>query len=72
MRVRVEREGPVTTVVLARPQVADAVDRQTAQELAEAFAAFGADDGAHAAVLCGEGPNSCGGADLERIAAGAS
>jgi enoyl-CoA hydratase len=70
MRVRVERQGPVTTVVLARPQVANAVDRQTAQELVDAFAAFEADDGAHAAVLCGDGPNFCGSADLKQIAAG--
>jgi enoyl-CoA hydratase len=70
MRVRVERQGPVTTVVLARPQVANAVDRQTAQELVDAFAAFDADDGARAAVLCGDGPNFCGGADLKQIAAG--
>lgn len=70
MRVRVEREGPVTTVVLARPQVANAVDRQTAQELVDAFAAFDADDGARAAVLCADGPNFCSGADLKQIAAG--
>ncbi|HEV7805170.1 MAG TPA: enoyl-CoA hydratase-related protein, partial [Solirubrobacteraceae bacterium] len=70
MRVRVERQGPVTSVVLARPQVANAVDRQTAQELVDAFAAFDADDGARAAVLCGDGPNFCGGADLKQIAAG--
>jgi enoyl-CoA hydratase len=70
MRVRVERQGQVTTVVLARPQVANAVDRQTAQELVDAFAAFDADDGAHAAVLCADGPNFCSGADLKQIAAG--
>jgi enoyl-CoA hydratase len=68
--VLVERRGPVTTVVLARPRAANAVDRQTAQELADAFRAFDADDGALAAVLCGEGENFCGGADLKAIAAG--
>jgi enoyl-CoA hydratase len=70
MSVLVERRGPVTTVVLARPQVANAVDRQTAQELTDAFRIFDADDDALVAVLCGEGENFCGGADLKAIAAG--
>ena len=37
MTVRVEREGPVTTVVLDRPAVRNAVDGPTAAALAEAF-----------------------------------
>ena len=71
MPVLVERRGPVTTVVLARPAAANAVDRRTAEELAGAFREFEADDDALAAVLCGEGANFCGGADLKAIAAGA-
>jgi enoyl-CoA hydratase len=70
MPVRVERQGPVTTVVLSRPEVANAVDRETALELADAFRAFDADDAALAAVLCADGPNFCAGADLKRAAAG--
>jgi enoyl-CoA hydratase len=70
MPVRVERDGAVTTVVLARPQAANAVDRATAVELADAVRAFDADDEARAAVLCGEGPNFCAGADLKAVAAG--
>jgi enoyl-CoA hydratase len=70
MPLLVERRGPVTTVVLSRPAVANAVDRETALELADAFRAFDADDDAHAAVLCGDGPNFCAGADLKRVAAG--
>jgi enoyl-CoA hydratase len=70
MPVLVERHGPVTTVVLARPEVANAVDRETALELADAFRAFDADDAAHAAVLCADGPSFCAGADLKRVAAG--
>ena len=42
--VRVERAGPVTTVILSRPQVHNAVDRATARALADAFRAFQADD----------------------------
>jgi enoyl-CoA hydratase len=70
MPLLVERRGPVTTVVLSRPAVANAVDRETALELADAFRAFDADDDALVAVLCGEGGAFCAGADLKRAAAG--
>jgi enoyl-CoA hydratase len=70
MPVLVERSGPVTTVVLSRPEAANAVDRATALELADAFRAFEADDGALAAVLCADGPTFCAGADLKKVAAG--
>ena len=38
--VRVERSGPVTTVILNRPEVRNAVNGETAKALAEAFLAF--------------------------------
>ena len=61
MAVRVERSGPITTVVLSRPEVRNAVDRQTAEELAQAFRAFDADDEALVGVLAGDdGPVLCG------------
>ena len=60
MTVRVERDGPVTTVILDRPDMRNAVDGPTAAALAGAFRAFDADDGAHVAVLWGEiGRASC-------------
>jgi enoyl-CoA hydratase/carnithine racemase len=68
--VRVERAGPVTTVLLSRPAARNAVDRQTAQELADAFRAFDADDAAAVAVLHGEHGQFCAGADLKALAAG--
>ena len=64
MNVRVETAGPVTTVVLDRPEVRNAVDRATAEALAEAFRAFDADDAQHVAVLTGAGGTFCAGADL--------
>ncbi|HUJ25501.1 MAG TPA: crotonase/enoyl-CoA hydratase family protein [Myxococcales bacterium] len=70
MSVRVEKSGPVTTVVLHRPQVRNAVDRDTAQALADAFRAFDADGGARAGVLFGDGGTFCAGADLKAIATG--
>lgn len=70
MSVRVEREGPVTTVILSRPDVKNAVDRRTAEALADAFRAFDADPDARVAVLHGDGGTFCAGADLKAIASG--
>ncbi|MEW2512682.1 crotonase/enoyl-CoA hydratase family protein [Streptomyces sp. NPDC046870] len=67
MPVRTEREEYVTTVVLSRPEARNAVDGPTAAELADAFRAFEADDGARVAVLWGEGGTFCAGADLKAI-----
>jgi enoyl-CoA hydratase len=63
--VRVERDGPVTTVILSRPQARNAVDGVTALALADAFRAFDADADAAVAVLYGEGGVFCAGADLK-------
>lgn len=65
--VRIEREGPVLTVVLSRPQVRNAVDGPTSTALHDAFAAFEADDTAAVAVLWGEGGTFCAGADLKAV-----
>ncbi|WP_331446304.1 crotonase/enoyl-CoA hydratase family protein [Streptomyces xanthochromogenes] len=65
--VRSERRGPVTTVILSRPGVRNAVDGPTARALADAFRAFEADEEAAVAVLWGEGGTFCAGADLKAI-----
>jgi enoyl-CoA hydratase len=70
MTVTSERVGAVTTVVLSRPGVRNAVDRDTAQELADAFRAFEADDDASVAVFHGDGGTFCAGADLKAGATG--
>ena len=57
--VRVERDGPVTTVLLSGPERRNAVDGTTAKELVEAFGAFDADPYAAVAVLHGEGGVFC-------------
>lgn len=69
MSVIIERNGPVTTLILDRPAVRNAVDGPTAAALADAFRAFDADDSAAVAVLCGNG-NFCAGADLKALASG--
>jgi enoyl-CoA hydratase len=65
--VRVDRSGPVTTVILDRPDVRNAVDGPTAAALAEAFADFDADADAAVAVLFGAGGTFCAGADLKAV-----
>ena len=70
MSVRVEKNGPVTTIVLSRPEVKNAIDRATADALSSAFRAFDADETASVAVLHGEGGTFCAGADLGAFARG--
>lgn len=65
MTVRVERKGPVLTVIVDRPEARNAVDRPTAEGLSRAFREFEADPEAKAAVLFGAGGNFCAGADLK-------
>jgi enoyl-CoA hydratase len=67
MSVRAERSGPVTTVILDRPGVRNAVDGPTAAALASAFRDFDADEPAHVAVLWGAGGTFCAGADLKAV-----
>jgi enoyl-CoA hydratase len=68
--VHVEREGSVTTVTIDRPEVRNAVDRDTAQALAEAFRSFDADETASVAVLTGARGHFCAGADLKAVGEG--
>ncbi|MFF2555669.1 crotonase/enoyl-CoA hydratase family protein [Nocardia sp. NPDC058058] len=65
--VRVERNGPVTTVILHRPEARNAVDGPTARALADAFREFDADPDAAVAVLWGDGGTFCAGADLKGL-----
>ena len=70
MTVRTEKSGPVTTIILSRPEVRNAVDRPTADALATAFRDFDLDETAKVAVLWGEGGTFCAGADLGAISKG--
>lgn len=67
MSVTVEKQGPVTTVILYRPEARNAVDGPTSQALHEAFMAFEADASASVAVLFGAGGTFCAGADLKAV-----
>ncbi len=70
MKVRVEKNDASCTVIINRPDHRNAVDRETATQLVEAFEDFERDTSLLAAVLCGEGGNFCAGADLKAIARG--
>jgi methylglutaconyl-CoA hydratase len=60
--LRVEREGPLLRVTLARPERRNAFDAALISELAAAFADVG---DARAVLLAGDGPSFCAGADVE-------
>jgi len=60
--IRIERDGGILRVTLARPERRNAFDATLIGELAEAFADVG---DARVVVLAGEGPSFCAGADVE-------
>jgi enoyl-CoA hydratase len=70
MTVRIEQDGPITIITIVRPEVRNAVDRPTADALADAFRRFEADDTALVAVLTGDGGTFCAGADLKAVSDG--
>src|SRR3954466_2570211 len=65
--IHYEADGPVVTVTIDRAEVANAVDRPTAEALADAFRRFDADEGLAVAVLTGAGGKFCAGADLKAM-----
>ena len=68
--VGMEADGPVAIVTLDRRAARNAVDRETAQQLADAFRAFDADPALRVAVLHGAHGTFCAGADLKAFATG--
>ncbi|HEY7018549.1 MAG TPA: enoyl-CoA hydratase-related protein, partial [Gaiellaceae bacterium] len=60
--LRIERDGELLRVTLARPERRNAFDADLIRELTEAFADVG---DARAVVLAGDGPSFCAGADVE-------
>jgi len=69
-KVRVEQKGRITIVSISRPAVRNAVDGETARDLAAAFEDFDANLQSDVAVLYGEYGTFCAGADLKAIANG--
>jgi len=70
-KILVEKAGPVTTIIINRPEVRNALDLEATRLLGEAFEAFEQDPDAKVAVLWGAGGAFCAGADLKELASGA-
>lgn len=66
--ITIQKEKHTTIILINRPEVKNAVDGQTAQELADAFRAFEKDDDSYVAILGGLGGTFCAGADLKALA----
>src|SRR6188768_2025857 len=65
-----ERDGPVATVTINRPNVLNALNIATLGELHAAFEAIGADAAIRAAILTGSGARAfAAGADIKELAA---
>ena len=67
MTIHYEPDGPVVVITIDRPDVANAVDRPTADALADAFRRFDADEALAVAVLTGAHGKFCAGADLKAM-----
>jgi enoyl-CoA hydratase len=68
MNTRVERDGPVTTIIRDRPEARNAMHPDDAQALTDALLAFDADPSQSVAVLWGAGGAFCAGFDLKHAA----
>ena len=64
------RDGDIFTVTINRPAARNAVDRDTAQALYDAFNAFNDDEALSVAILTGAAGNFCAGADLKAVSEG--
>jgi enoyl-CoA hydratase/carnithine racemase len=67
--VRVEKAGRVTTIILSRPEVRNAVDPETGRKLVDAFTAFEHDADADVAVFWGAHGAFSAGGDLKHLSA---
>lgn len=68
--IRVQSNGRVTTILIDRPAVRNALDRASSEALTKAFEGFENDPVARVGVLSGAGGSFCTGADLRELARG--
>ena len=68
MSVRIEKNGPIWTVIHSRAEARNAMDPKSAEALFEAFQSFDVDATAKVAVFWGEGGAFCAGWDLKHAA----
>jgi enoyl-CoA hydratase len=69
-RIKTERTGLVTTVIIDRPEARNACSVDMVRGLHRAFTEFENDPDSRVAVLTGEGGAFCSGADLREIESG--
>jgi enoyl-CoA hydratase len=67
MAVHYESIGNAAIITISRPQVRNAIDRATAEELAAAWHRFERDGDAKVGILTGAGGTFCAGADLKAM-----
>jgi enoyl-CoA hydratase len=68
--VLVERDGPLLTVTLNRPQVRNAVNRQVFELVAAAMGTLDADPQPRVGIVTGAGGTFCAGMDLKAFSQG--
>ncbi len=68
--IDVTKKDRTTIVTITRPDVRNAIDGPTADDLADAFREFDADDEQYVAILTGSEGTFCAGADLKAITDG--
>ena len=66
--ILIERNGPLTTFIINRPQVRNALDTPTARELGAALLAFDQDPEQKVGVITGAEGTFCAGGDLNEMA----
>ncbi|MEO6600103.1 MAG: enoyl-CoA hydratase/isomerase family protein, partial [Polyangiaceae bacterium] len=63
----VERQGPVTTIIMNRPMTRNALDPELLEALRAGLGEAAADASVRAVVLAGAGDAFCSGADLKGV-----
>jgi enoyl-CoA hydratase/carnithine racemase len=67
MSILLEKKNRITTIIINRPEVRNAIDGPTAKALADAFRQFDHDPESDVGVLYGNGGTFCAGADLKTL-----
>lgn len=69
-KILINKKDHITVITINRPEVRNALDKESMLLLAEAFHQFNNDPSSPVAVLHGAGGSFCAGADLKELAAG--
>lgn len=67
-KILISDNGPIRIITINRPKARNALDREAATTLSQAFDSFDADDTSKVAILNGAGGSFCAGADLKEMA----